>query len=128
MSHATPEVLVDGRSALILLAAGSDGRMLAADYLIALQQKTPREFNKLRALLDMAGEIGPQNIRNPEKVKPLGQGLFEFKSYQERLFWCYGKTQGPRRTVFLLDGITKKRDKHRPSDLARAREVMKDIE
>ncbi|MEX1004964.1 MAG: type II toxin-antitoxin system RelE/ParE family toxin [Acidimicrobiia bacterium] len=101
--------------------------MPAADYLVALQQKTPREFDKLRALLDRAGEVGPQNIRNPEKVKTLGKGLFEFKSYQERLFWCYGSSQGQRRTVLLLDGVTKKRDKHRPSDLARAREVMRDM-
>lgn len=47
-----------------------------------------------------------------------GEGFFEFKAGQERIFWCYGR----RGVLILLHGFTKKRRKTPPQDLATGRQ------
>lgn len=116
-------VLFEGSEARLVMEADDGGRV--ASYLVALASGKPKEFNKVRALLERAAEVGPQNIHNNEKVRALGDGLFEFKSFQVRIFWMYGNSERGKRTVVLLDAVTKQTDRHRPRDIKRARALMK---
>ena len=88
---------------------------------------TPRARARLKgfsanALLKRVAAVGPQNIRNEQRVKRLENNLYEFKSHQVRIFWTYGTSIGTRRTVVLLDGVVKKQNKHKPQDMNRARQ------
>ena len=93
-----------------------------------LLNKQPRLNSKIRALFAMVVEHGPQNIRNREKVKALEGGLYEFKAQQVRIFWFYGPTCYGKRTVILLDGVLKKRNRHKQADVKRAFRLKQETE
>lgn len=57
------------------------------------------------ALIKLLGERGNQ-IR-PPKSRALGDGLFELRGHQVRIFYVFR----PARRITLLDGIVKKQDK-----------------
>lgn len=120
----TDTVLMMGPGARIVVEVDSAGNGPVASFLVELERKKRSDFTKIMALLRKAAEVGPQNIRNQEKVRTLGDGLLEFKSFQVRIFWMYGTSSGDQRTVVLLDGLVKKRDKHKAQDMKRARALM----
>lgn len=117
-------VILEGPGARIVIAPDAAGRYRAEAYLLDLARRRPEEFAKVQALLHRVAQVGPQGIRNTQRIRPLGDGLFEMKSGDTRLFWCYGTTPGTQRTVALLSGVTKKRRAHRPEHVNAARLIM----
>src|SRR5690554_4430366 len=96
--------MLAGDGARIVAALDRAGNCPAAEFIVKLGKERPKDFSKLQALLNFAAEVGPQRIRNNEKVKKVDDELFEFKSHQVRIFWCYGPGSGGTRTVVLLTG------------------------
>lgn len=73
---------------------------------------------KVSALLKRAAEHGLP--RNDQKFKKLAEDLFEFKSFQIRIFCSFrGKS-----ILVLTHGIKKKKDKHDNKDMQKAREIL----
>jgi phage-related protein len=61
---------------------------------------------------------------NPKKFGDLGDGLYEFKSFQIRMPFAYAKDE--RGLILITHGFWKKRDKAPPSEIARARRILKE--
>lgn len=74
---------------------------------------------KVLTLFQRLGDIG--RIRNSTKFKKVADDLWEFKSYQVRLLGDYR----PGRRFLIATGLKKKRDRHRPKDLEKAREILR---
>jgi hypothetical protein len=74
-------------------------------------------------LIKLAEERGNQ-LREPHS-KALGGGLYELRGKQLRMFYVFGPGG---RTMTLLDGIIKKRDRIPESALMRARRLKADLE
>ena len=121
-------ILMEGAGARIAVVGGAESERRAQDFLGMLQKEQPRLDSKMRALFGLVAERGPQNIRNREKVKALGGGLYEFKVHQVRIFWFYGPACYGKRTVILLDGVLKKRNRHKEADLKRAGRLKQETE
>lgn len=118
------EVLFRGPGAIIVAEVDENGAGLVVKYLLNLKRKRPEQFRKAQALLSKAAEIGPQNIKNSKKVRPLEGKLLEFKADQVRIFWMYGTSRNSKRTVILLDGLIKKQGKHKRKDIERAQAMI----
>ena len=87
------------------------------DFIRAL--KDDRAFKEARALIDLLADRG--NQLRPPRSKPLGDGLFEMRGQQVRIFYTFR----PGRRIVLLDAMVKKRDDI-PSDvLAQVRGLNK---
>jgi hypothetical protein len=71
---------------------------------------------KLMALFQIAADHG--NFHNPEKFGDLGDGLFEFKSFQIRMPFAYAKTE--RRLILVTHGFIKKKNKTSSQEIKRA--------
>jgi phage-related protein len=54
----------------------------------------------------------------------LRDGLYEFKSFQIRMPFAYAKNE--RRLVLISHGFLKKKDKAPPSEIERARRILKE--
>ena len=92
-----------------------DGKHLLQEFINELSSSDQK---KIQALIKYTAENGTP--RNPEKFKMLGDGLFEFKSYQVRIFCAFrGKA-----VLILTHGIIKKKDKHNKQDIQRARDIL----
>jgi len=97
------DLLVGPGARIVALVEGSGGCQVA-EFLEELAHRRPKAFEKIQALIRRVSEIGPQRIRNEEKVKSLGDGLYELKAHQVRIFWCYGPSSDGQRRVVLLYG------------------------
>lgn len=75
---------------------------------------------KVHALFKRLGDTG--NIMNEQKFKNLGEGLFEFKSYQIRVLCAYCKVE--RAVVVLTHGFIKKRDGTPKEEIERAKRIF----
>ena len=71
---------------------------------------------KLMALFQIAGDHG--KFYNPEKFGDLGEGLFEFKSFQIRMPFAYAKSE--RGLILITHGFIKKKDKTPKEEITRA--------
>jgi hypothetical protein len=72
------------------------------DFIRALNDD--RAFKEARALIDLLADQG--NRLRPPRSKPLGDGLFEMRGQQVRIFYTFR----PGRRIVLLDGMVKKRN------------------
>lgn len=72
------------------------------------------------ALIKLAEALG-NKLREPHS-KALGDGLFELRRNQVRLFYVFE----PGQIIRLLDGMVKKQDRIPPDVLARVRSCQKD--
>jgi hypothetical protein len=89
------------------------------DFIRAL--KDDRAFKEARALIDLLADQG--NQLRPPRSKPLGDGLFEMRGQQVRIFYTFR----PGRRIVLLDAMVKKRDDI-PSDvLAQVRGLNRQV-
>jgi len=79
---------------------------------------------KLMALFRLLGDQG--RISNPEKFGSLGDGLYEFKSFQIRMPFAYARHE--RRLVIISHGFIKKRDKAPKEEIERARRILEEDE
>jgi phage-related protein len=71
---------------------------------------------KLMALFQIAGDYG--KFHNPEKFGDLGDGLYEFKSFQIRMPFTYAKNE--RGVILITHGFIKKKDKTPKEEITRA--------
>ena len=71
---------------------------------------------KLMALFQLAADQG--KFYNPEKFGDLGDGLYEFKSFQVRMPFAYAKSE--RGLILVTHGFIKKKDKTPKEEIARA--------
>ena len=71
---------------------------------------------KLVALFQIAADHG--KFHNPEKFGDLGDGLYEFKSFQIRMPFAYAKKE--RGLILITHGFIKKKDKTPKEEIARA--------
>lgn len=118
----TERILADGPGAIIVVLL-EDGSCRVVDFLEQLADERPKEFAGIQALLNRIRAVGPHNIKNTDRVKPLSDGLHEFKAHQIRLIWVYGPTGGNWRRVILLDGLVMTNNRYHVGDLRYAREL-----
>ncbi len=107
-----------GRWGSVCLALLAKENCPAADFIADLDD---RDKAKLKALFNRFSEYG--SITNREKFKKIADNLFEFKSFQIRMF-CYIKD----RQVVITHGVKKKRNDLSPADLDRARRIRNEYE
>lgn len=79
---------------------------------------------KLMALFQIAGDHG--NFYNREKFGDLGDGLFEFKSFQIRMPFAYAKKKKERGLILITHGFIKKKDKTSKEEIQRARRIYEE--
>jgi phage-related protein len=77
---------------------------------------------KLMALFRIAGDHG--KFHNPEKFGDLGDGLYEFKSFQVRMPFAYAKNE--RRLILITHGFFKKKNKTPKEEIERAWRIYKE--
>ena len=80
------------------------------------------EQAKLSALFIILGDHG--NFYNKEKFGDLGEGLYEFESFQIRMPFAYAKAE--RKLILITHEFTKKRDKTPKEEIARARRILEE--
>lgn len=89
------------------------------DFIRALNDD--RAFKEARALIELLASRG--NRLQPPRSKPLGDGLFEMRGRQVRIFYTF--RSGHR--IVLLDAIVKKRDDIPREVLARVRQLNNQV-
>lgn len=95
-----------------------DGKHLLREFIDGLSEDDQK---KIAALLKTTAELGVP--KNEQKFKKLQDGLFEFKSYQIRIFCAFhGKA-----IIVLTHGIIKKKNKHDKNDIDKAIEILKKL-
>jgi phage-related protein len=108
-----------GKMFRIAFARDRDGAYLAEEFFdqlpIAKKAKLMNLFRKL-------GDHGKHS--NPEQFGDLGDGLYEFKSFQIRMPFAYAKNE--RSLILITHGFWKKRDKAPPPEIARARRILQE--
>jgi phage-related protein len=77
---------------------------------------------KLMALFQIAADHG--KFHNPEKFGDLGDGLYEFKSFQIRMPFAYSKNE--RGLILVTHGFIKKKDKTPKEEITRARRIYEE--
>lgn len=61
---------------------------------------------------------------NPEKFGDLGDGLFEFKSFQIRMPYAYANYE--RHLVIITHGFRKKKNEAPPAEIERAKRLIQE--
>mgnify|MGYP005810883241 CR=1 FL=1 len=102
-----------GAKFAIAFAREKNGACPACEFFDGLG--TP-EKAKLMALFQIAADHG--NFYNREKFGDLGEGLFEFKSFQIRMPFAYAKKE--RGLILITHGFIKKKDKTPKEEIQRA--------
>lgn len=106
------------------------GRWRVDDYVTAsgvrpirefVQTLTERDRVEAVALIKLLGERG-NALRRPQSA-PLGDGLFELRGSQVRMFYVFR----PGRRITVLDGVVKKQRRVPADALRRARRYQKEI-
>lgn len=108
-----------GRRFQIAYAREKSGRSPGADFFdeLPIEDKA-----KLMNLFRLMGDDGA--IRNKEKLGVLGDGLFEFKSFQIRMPFGYAARE--RGVILITHGFVKKRDKAPKEEIDRARRILRE--
>ena len=111
----------EGRRLRITCLTLSNGECPAGAFLAGLSDGDRQKFDVLFERLGNEGRIA-----NQEHFRKLDgtDGIWEFKRFQLRLFCFFA----PDKTVYLLYGLTKKKDKHKKADLLRAEEYKADFD
>lgn len=97
-------VAFQGERFAIVFAAESGGGCPAGEFFDALDVS---DKAKLMALFRIAGDHG--SFVNEQKFGDLGNGLYEFKSFQIRMPFAYSKNE--RGVIVVTHGFFKKKDK-----------------
>lgn len=93
----------------------------AREYIDSLEDK---DKIKLLALLKRISDHGLP--RNEEKFKLLDDGIFEIKSYQDRLLCFYDRNK--RNSLVITHGVKKKSQKLPKREIERAKDLRKAYE
>lgn len=103
----------------IAFARDRDGVYPAEEFFDQLPKADQAKLvNSFRIL----GDHGKHS--NPEKFGDLGDGLYEFKSFQVRMPYAYAKNE--KGLVLISHGFWKQKDKAPPSEIERARRILKE--
>lgn len=101
----------------IAFARSREGVYPAEEF---FDQLSKSDQAKLVNLFRILGDHGKHT--NDQKFGDLGDGLYEFKSFQIRMPFAYAKNE--RRLVLISHGFWKQKDKAPPSEIARARRIL----
>ena len=113
--------LYDGAAYQVLAYARSYAACQVTSYLNRLED---RDRKRITALLKRTAQHGPP--RNDQKChKVAGEGFWELKAYQQRIFWCYDPAGGKR--IILLHGFTKKAPRTPVRELEAGRQAYREI-
>lgn len=112
-------VAYEGEILTIAYARDKDGRAPGADFFDGLSIS---EQAKLLSLFRLLAD--KRATHNTEKFGDLGDGLFEFKSFQIRMPYAYAKPE--RGLVLITHGFRKKKDKTPPAEIERARRILEE--
>lgn len=112
-------VAYQGAIFAIAFAREQNGGCPGCDFFDGL---SPLDKAKLMALFQIAGDHG--KFYNPEKFGDLGDGLYEFKSFQIRMPFAYAKNE--RRLILITHGFFKKKDKTPKEEIERAWRIYKE--
>ena len=88
------------------------------EFLREQSEIKPDQVANLAALLERTALDGPSTNETKFKKVEGSKGLFEFKSYQMRLYCFFDGGN----LIICTNGAVKKRDKANPADLVRAEE------
>jgi len=110
-----------GRMFRIAFARDRSGVSPAEEFFDGLPQVEKAQLLKLFQIL---GDSNHGEPRNPKKFGDLGDGLYEFKSFQIRMPFTYAK--GERGLVLVTHGFRKKTDKAPPSEIAKAKRILQE--
>lgn len=115
MRHVGVETLYHG-DCYRIEAITVDGECLVRTFIDGLERP---DLKKVVALLKRAADFGPP--LNEEKFKKLNsEGLYEFKSYQVRIFCAFDKG----RLIILTHGFVKKSGKTPRNEIERATRLL----
>ena len=92
----------------------------------------PRKSSSINSRLEIRPNWGTSSeswatsgsTTNDQKFGDLGDGLYEFKSFQIRMPFAYAKND--RRLILITHGFRKKKDKAPPAEIARARRILEE--
>ncbi len=107
------KLVYQGAVFAIAFARETSGACPAGEFFDGLSRI---EQAKLMALFMLAADLG--KFYNPEKFGDLGDGLYEFKSFQIRMPFGYAKCE--RGLILVTHGFIKKKDKTPKGEIARA--------
>lgn len=111
-------IAYQGSKFTIAYARDESGRYLGLEF---FDQLSTSDKAKLHALFILAADHA--STKNTEKFGNLGEGLFEFKSFQIRMPFAYAVS--PERGVILIThGFIKKSQKAPAAEVARARRIL----
>ena len=105
-------------SAFAVCAIEENGRCATLDFLNQMKNNDAGEHAKLLALLTRSADHGPP--RNEEKSRPVGDGVFEFKTKRARV--CYFYDAG--KLIICTHGFGKPSPKVQDAEIAAAKETM----
>jgi phage-related protein len=114
-------IAYQGEKFAIAFAREKSGACPAAEFFERLK---PDDQAKLMVLFRMMGESG--SIANREKCGTLGEGLFEFKSFQIRMPFAYAKKA--RRLILISHGFVKKSQRAPNEEIRRAWRILEEHE
>ncbi len=105
----------------VLFARSADGSEPAKRFLEETRgDRHARSCKKLLVTIVRFASCQPGTFRDPQRFKPIGNEIHEFRADQLRLFCSYdGKGR-----LLLLCGVVKKQDELRPEDVARATRIL----
>ena len=86
-----------------------------------LEGLTGRDKDEAIAVMELLEKWG--NQLRPPRSEPLGDGLFEWRGHQVRIFYVFR----PGRRIVLLDGMVKKQDKIPTRVLERVRGYQQEV-
>lgn len=117
MKNVYIEKLLDGRT-FDICEVVVGGRHLVRDFITS--ELTKDEQKKILALLERTAEHGIPH--NDQKFKCLRDGIYEFKSYQTRIFCA----MHAGRMILLTHGMKKKKDKTDQQEIDRALRLLRE--
>ena len=114
-------IVYSGVKFTIAFAREKSGACPAEEFFTSLSVS---DRAKLMALFRIAADHS--TFHNSEKFGDLGDGLFEFKSFQIRMPFAYSKKH--RGTILVTHGFIKKRDKTPRAEIERAWRIWNEDE
>ena len=112
------EIVYEGKQ-FTIWAITINGKCIVRDFIDGLVES---EKKKVITLLQRAGDYGPPS--NKEKFNHLGNGIFEFKSYQVRIFCALERGK----LILLTHGFIKKGRKTPKRQIEKAERLLKSLE
>lgn len=110
-------LVYNGQKFRIAFARNREGAYPAEEF---FDQLPKGEQAKLDSLFRILGDLGKHN--NDQKFGDLGDGLYEFKSFQTRMPFAYAENE--RGLILITHGFRKKRQRTPPAEIERAKKIL----